>query len=331
MKSMIVLGAGSLLALAMVSLTGVFGNWQVSAAVIAGALAGIAWLYRFDRRREVDAKERAAADQEDRFRELSALADLPHFELHIAGSSQLWLGIAFAIAAGIALPVAAASESPAWALGGAVALAFGLMLFIGTLPTLGKPKISITRLGFQTPLTPFVPWKEVQGIDLEQHTHRGRLMFHRVQFLLPSLPLEIARFALFHRLIHLFRTKAGKQQLHVVLRNPSEHPKVVYRLMRHLWTQSTGRSHVWMPSMPETFNAALRQLDEATAQLQKDALAGLPPPKPGDARDPARMFAESSAVISSEMRRKARILRWIVAAGLVVFLLYLAAAFVSGL
>jgi len=57
MKSMIVLGAGSLLALAMVSLlTGVFGNFQVSAAVIAGALAGIAWLYRFDRRRGGDAK-----------------------------------------------------------------------------------------------------------------------------------------------------------------------------------------------------------------------------------------------------------------------------------
>jgi hypothetical protein len=30
------------------------------------------------------------------------------------------------------------------------------------------------------------------------------------------------------------------------------------------------------------------------------------------------------------MRRKARILRWIVAAGLVAFLVYLAAAFVSG-
>jgi hypothetical protein len=81
--------------------------------------------------------------------------------------------------------------------------------------------------------------------------------------------------------------------------------------------------------MPETFNAALRQLDEATAQLQKDAFAGLPPPKPGDARDPARMFAESSAVISSGMRRRARILRWMVAAGLVVFLLYLAATFVT--
>lgn len=319
---MVLTGAGALATAAMIGLAGV-ADWKVSAVLVAAAVAGVVWLYRFDSRRETEEKQRAAANQEDRFHELSVLAASPQFELQVAGSSQIYLGVAFVLGAGIALPAAAALESIEWALGGAAALAFGVVLLLGSVPTLGKPKISITRLGFKTPLTPFVPWKLVEGIDLEAHSHRGRLMFHRLQFLIPSLPLEISRFALFHRLIHRMRTRAGKQRLHVVLASCSEQPKVLYRLIRQLWTESTGRTHFWNPNMSEAYNVALRDYEEAENRLYRAAVAGLPPP--ADAQHVDKILAQSGAVISAEMGRRYRMLQWAAVAFIAATVLYIAA------
>lgn len=326
-KGIVLIGAGVLATAAMIGLAGVAVDWKVSAVLVAAALAGLVWLYRFDSRREEAEKERAAANDDARFHELSALAASPQFELQVAGSSQIYLGVAFVLGAGIALPAAAASESIAWALGGAAALAFGVVLLLGSVPTLGKPKISITRLGFKTPLTPFVPWKLVEGIDLEAQYHRGRLMFHRLQFLIPSLPLEISRFALFHRLIHRMRTKAGKQRLLVTLASCSEHPNVLYRLIRQVWTVSTGRTHFWNPNMSEAYNVALKEYEEAENRLYRAAVAGLP--TPADAQHIDKLLAQSRAVISAEEGRRYRMLQWAAVAFIAVVVLYVAAVVVG--
>src|SRR6185436_9502344 len=132
--------------------------------------------------------------------------------------------------------------------------------------TIGKPKIVLSQSGFRTPLTPLMRWDQVEGIHLQENSYRGRILSHTLNFRIPTLPAEIAGFAHFYRLAFLMRTRAGKERLQVALKETSEHPEVVYKLSRFLWTAATGRNYDWNPNFSEAFNAASRHPEVAGNQ-----------------------------------------------------------------
>src|SRR5262245_17420337 len=141
----------------------------VCLALATAGIVGLIWLYLYY---QAEKEKRAAETHEKRFRELCALASAPEFELNVSGSSQLLFGVLVVLTGACMVFLVAVGEAGVWAaLGGGFSLALGLTGLAVAVPTLGKPKISITRFGFKTPTTPFIPWKLVQGIHLQEITY----------------------------------------------------------------------------------------------------------------------------------------------------------------
>src|SRR5262245_9510493 len=303
MKGVVLLAAGVLAAIALVVFTPVVvEEWYIRAPVFAAAIGGIALLNWFDSRRETQEKKRATEGREERFRELCALAAAPQFELNVNGSSMLHFGATIIFFGAVMLFWGCTGKGIDCVLSSGAALAIGLLSLMWTLPTLGKPQISITKLGFKTPLTPFVPWKAVQGIDLQKLQSRGILIAHVLEFLIPSLPPVISRCSPLVRLANRVRmSTTGRLRLRVVLRNAREPPEVLHRFIRHLWTASTGNTHVRVPGMSDAFNEAMRRMEEAEARFLKEALAG--PSARNKARDEeiAKTWDEAYAIVEAEM------------------------------
>ena len=105
--------------------------------------------------------------------------------------------------------------------------------------------------------------------------------------------------------------KAGKDRLVIQLKDASDRPEVVYRLMRLLWTGSTGRGYDWNPNMSEEFNTARRKLDEAAKRINDGLENGdLMFDRPGEA---ARLQAEvesNRAFVAGEIGKKLRWAKW---------------------
>jgi len=290
MKGVVLFASVVLAAVAFAALSRIFIVWGWRALVIVPVLGlfwGVPWLFR---RYEWAKEGRAAQGLDKRFRELSALASSPNFELNVSGSSYIYLVVLVLLSGAFLLYLVALGERDVWfVIGGGLTVALGLMGLWASVPTLGKPKISITRLGFKTPSTPLIPWKLVQGIHLQEITyHRGSFdesrLGHYLEFCIPSLP---------------------QQRLRVVLRNPSEHPEVIRRLVQHLWTAATGSTHVWFPGMSNEYNEAERQLQVAEARFFKEALAG--PSAGNDAmKEVDRASLKWKAALEAERRRERR-------------------------
>ena len=127
---------------------------------------------------------------------------------------------------------------------GVLAVLAGIALLAGSVPAIGKPKLVLGKSGFSTPLTPLVPWKLVEGIDLlEIRARDNQVISHSLVFYIPSLPDHLQGFGLFHRLLYPLRGTAGKQRLQVFLRKPSEPAEAVLRIALQIWTEATGRTN----------------------------------------------------------------------------------------
>src|SRR5262249_22995302 len=159
---------------------------------------------------------------------------------------------------------------------------------------------------------------------LQKLQSRGILIAHVLEFLIPSLPLVISRCSPLVRLANRVRmSTTGKQRLRVVLKNTSVHPEVLHHLIRHLWTASTGNTHVWVPGMSDAFHEAMRRMENAEARFLKEALVGPNAWKKGSDEEIAREWDEAYAIVEAEMRRGRRQERWALLAVTVAMMLWL--------
>ena len=263
-------------------------HWVAKIALFAASMWAYLKLYDYDERRE--ARERREVN-EPRFQELAGLARAARYRLVVRGSSYFMMSVTALILGGAILLAAFTADDWVFYLGAALFLCMGVALIVlRGIPSLGKPVIVLSTDGFAASLLPFMPWSLVEGIHLQLFGESDRTGSHILSFRIASLAQHIQRAGLLYRLT--YRLRSGNT-IGLPLRKTSEHPEVIYRMARLLWTQATGRDHEWDPFATERENLALRQFNE----------------KPG----------ESAHILIAEGRRRTdRFLWWCLGAGCLV-------------
>ena len=215
--------------------------------LIAGSVTGIVWLTWREGRRDNAEAERVVEEDEQRLRELRALAQAPAFELIVSAPTQITLAIVPFLMAGVLLWWGILSEPFLGLLSAALFLCLGALGFLRIVPEMGAPVMAISRKGFTTPLTPQIPWNLVEGIYLHEYSPYGGAPISALLIKVNALSQHIAKSGPYARLLYWLYMKEGDDRLTVTVANTNERPEVIYGLMRTLWTESTGRSHDWNP------------------------------------------------------------------------------------
>ncbi len=288
---------------------------RILAFYLGLVVAYATWCWR--RRALERARVRAATDAEARFRELSAGAASPQFELPVYGSAQVLLGVGLLGIATFLFFVGSTEGSTLMTAGGAIVLAAVVLLLLHIVPTLGKPKVLVTAAGFRLPHAPLVPWQLVEGIWLEKNRHNYQVMSHSLIFYVPTLPDGIGRFPWFTKMLFRLRTRKGKKRLGVMLAGSSEDPEVVYRLARHLWKQSTGRDYPWFPDMTEEAAAAYRKDHETFARLREHMQRG-PDADPREFKQLMAGLEQNLSAMGEDSRRRRNRFQWLAVTVMIV-------------
>jgi hypothetical protein len=289
---------------------------------IVVGIAGVALAYRYSARRKERQKVSYDTAAQARYEQLVTQAQDPAFRLEIQGASGLGIFLPL-ILGGVAFGGLGVEKHSVFGIAlGVVLFLLGLAGSIKVLPALGKPKLTLTATGLQTPGLPFVAWEEVEGLSLRENRHRGRLVAYSLIFLVPSLSSHMATAAPVERWFWALRGQARRSHLHVMLGASSEPPEAVYQLARNLWSARTGKTHGWHADLPEKVNAAMRGLDVDMKKLER-----LHEMAPGEVAKLQESIARNSRTTTHELARRRRILNWLSASALVVFLIYVALHF----
>ena len=293
---------GALIFAVFVAFVGFGMNPLVRVALIAGAVTGIVWLTWRDAGREKADQGHIVEEGEERFRELHALAADPGFELVVAAPTQITLAVVPILMGGGLLWWGMLSEPVLGLISGALFLCLGALGFLRVVPEMGAPVLSISRAGFKTPLTPQIPWVLVEGIHLNRHAPYSGVEIASVVIRVNALAQHISKFGLYARLLYWLYMKEGKERLTVSLSHTNEQPDVVYRLMRLLWTQNTGRDFDWNP-FPSAQYDSVPQHPAVVPALAKAQLAG----SPGAQDSAATEHAQKSARPNRAAIRRRRV------------------------
>lgn len=247
---------GALVFAVFVAFVGFGINPLLRVALIAAAVTGIVWLTWRDARYEKSAQGQLTEGVEERFCELRSLAEEPGFELIVSAPTQITLAVVPILMGGGLLWWGMLSEPILGLVSGALFLCLGALGFLRVVPEMGAPVLSIARAGFKTPLTPQIPWSLVEGIHLSRHAPYGGIVISSLVIRVTSLAQHVAKCGLYSRLLYWLYMKEGKERLTVTLAHTNEQPDAVYRLMRLLWTQNTGRDFDWNPFPSAQYDSA---------------------------------------------------------------------------
>ncbi|MEO8005374.1 MAG: hypothetical protein ABI771_10750 [Betaproteobacteria bacterium] len=247
---------GALTFAVFVAFVGFGMNPLLRVTLIAGSVTGIVWLTWRDARHEKSDRGHIVEEAEERFRELRMLSNEPGFQLIVAAPTQITLAVVPILMGGGLLWWGMLSEPVLGLISGALFLCMGALGFLRVVPEMGAPVLSISRAGFKTPLTPQIPWDLVEGIHLNQHAPYGGVVISSLVIRVTSLAQHVGKFGLYSRLLYWLYMKEGKERLTVTLTHTNEQPDVVYRLMRLLWTQNTGRDFDWNPFPSAQYDSA---------------------------------------------------------------------------
>jgi hypothetical protein len=299
-------------------------------ATIVVGIAGVAVAYRFSVGRKKHQKVVYDTTTQFRYELLVAQAQDPGFRLEVQGASGLWIALPLILAGTAFFGLGLEKHSvPGMMAGSVVGMALGVVFFLlgltglaKAIPALGKPKLTLTAAGLQTPGLPFVAWEEVDGLSLRENRHRGRLISYSLTFLVPALASQMAAAAPVERWFWALRGQARRNHLHVMLGASNEPPEAVYQLGRHLWSTRTGKTHAWHADLPAKVNAAMRGLDADMKKLER-----LHEAAPTEVAKLQESIARNTRTTTRELARRRRILNWLSASALVVFLIHVAVHF----
>jgi hypothetical protein len=156
---------------------------------------------------------------------------------------------------------------------------FSVLLVLTALPFVGKPVITITSSGIETPAHGKFTWKEIDGIDLSRVPSRSESPPFVLYFLVPTLPNHVATMHVATRILwRLLRFEKSQNILRVRLANTSESPQIVRQLCVALWTKNTGKKSHWYASMSRDELNRVRADEQRLAMLERAGqLAGSDP------------------------------------------------------
>jgi len=184
----------------------------------------------------------------------SIMAQSSDFTLTVHGQSGVWDGFGMIVLGVLTLSIA--SRDLRLLIIGAFLLLLGLLSALMALPRMGKPILTLSEKGFNTPEFGLIPWSAVQGIDKTVPTARGIKMSPVLIFYVPDLKKYKDQFHGIRRQLH------PKKRIHITLRRSDVTPEIVLSVSRRLWTKLTGRDHFWNPYVPDEVNEAQRRIWE---------------------------------------------------------------------
>ena len=249
--------------------------------VLAGSATGLMLAYLIDKRVEQQAEARRDEKLDADIQ--THLAKMQHagYAFSVRGSSGL-AGALLLAGLGIMFLVAAPHETinPANAIGLGI-LIFAFPAGLQGLLLSGRPLITVTRQGFQTPIVGAIPWNAVLGIDVMEAIVGKDVPHHILRLYVPTLRNYFAAFPAVARMLYFLQFWRSKTIVTIRLQYPDQDPELVERVARELWFASTGRDYLWDPDANEDADRPLRHTGEfardTVAQTAIEAPAAAPP------------------------------------------------------
>lgn len=250
-------------------LTMVKMNGDLRFAIVSAIGSGlIIWGFIRERRREKRIAEQRKKNIEQRTRELTGTPWKANDVLVVKGDSLIPL-LSFGTLIGMAVTyfgVVAPNTPSAIFFIGIVFSFFSLVMLLRALSDIGKPLLEISPQGVRMSIHGFIAWSEIGGISLSVYSHRG-ITTYALAFQVENYRHAVKDIHWSERLLSWFGMGALRRGIvSVPLKNAGEEPETIHSVARFLWQQSTGRGHVWSPTLSADMNQALRRLDEFKAK-----------------------------------------------------------------
>lgn len=278
-------------------------TWFILVVLGAGL---VIWAFVIDGRHEKRVAEQRKNKIEQRTLELTAAPRAANQALAIKGDSGAPLFFIAALA-GVGMVYASVEDSnapPMFFLGGIFVSALFSFALFRALPGVGKPLLEMSPQGIRMPIHGFIAWREIGGISLSKHSHRGVTTYTLI-FKIENYRRAVADIHWTERLLSLLGVGALRRGVvSVLLRNSSEEPETVYAVARSLWQQSTGRNHHWSPMFSAEYNQALRRLDEFRATHSPEKLSDRMQENPEKALQEMEQFRNDWNVLNAELSRR---------------------------
>lgn len=319
MKSLISLSVVLLLLVAI----GAFAHWvkfgsATSFAILALAISGIVYLYWLEKLRTKKDSEQRIATHYARLAGVSADAS---FEIY--GTTLLFYGLVEAVVGTPIVGLALYYKNIFWFSIGVLLLCAGILTLLHAVPAIGKPLITFNRAGFRTPLTPLIPWRAVDDVQVRTVPTRHGTRTH-VQFRIGTLPQIIGSFSTFYRLTTPFRIGLLQTTLNVSLRGTKEAPIFVDEVIRKFRNAAAGKTETSILERLYDPDRKRKELEELT-RIAREAGAS-----PEDVKRLLQQIEPPKVVVpkpSEAVQRIERNLRWVrlfvyvAATGLLIVLL----------
>ncbi len=241
-----------------------------------GVAAGLALLAVYLANEFSQAKRRRVDAVRDEFRYVEvarAVAGGGVQTFNVTGPSAIW-PILFLLALGAGLFALALHERQAAIAAGAGLFCVVVVLGLpGAIASIGKPVLTLDRLGFRSRWIPMFSWHEVTSIRLVSFRYRYDIVTHSLLFRIPSLARKRSRLPPLIRAMFALRFYREPDVLPIPLRNTNEAPRVVYRMAMKFWSDATGRD----AGGADEIDAVVAHLKEASDGVVEAAqAAGLP-------------------------------------------------------
>lgn len=213
-------------------------HWGIATLVAVPWLVACWRIYRFGNRLQRNDGARPAVQENERFRQLSLIAEKSDFELEITTSSRNTYFAYAAFIIGIALFFMDHAELniPTYCVLTLPPIAGALLLEMA--PIVRKPVITLRRCGFEMPSSPYIPWRCVEDmfyVDSTREKKSGSVVIHMN---ISSISLPNSPGWLTNSLGQDGVLLPESSDMVIYLDQTNESPSIVARLAEFLWTQS---------------------------------------------------------------------------------------------
>jgi hypothetical protein len=240
-----------------------------SLGLFSGAAVLIAVTAIWYRSAKPRAQARDAARQVEQLAALKQQLELMGEPVKVKASSFV-LVLVLLTCASIAMTQVAIVDATTESITLAIAAVVLTMLFAwAVVPFVGKPALTISREGLDTPAFGFLRWNEIDSIGLQRHTHKG-MTSYSLDLLVPTLN---EREDLMHPLIRAARRMFpfSRRKFAVIrLKSPSLPAQVIHELCLDLWMKRTGKpKRTWVAALTDGHIEESRRGEEQLAMLKR--------------------------------------------------------------
>ena len=253
----------------LIGLMGLMYRPSVGIAFLIPGIAAVGGVYVLDRALDRRLAEKRARAVETRLDQITQEALLLSRPLVVNASS----GVAFSftlLVFGVLMVFAFRREPFSLpVLGGALSAAIGALSMFVIYPTIGRPKLVLSREEFSTPNVRRIPWSAVHGIYLQENRVKGQVNSHTLIVFVPELVRFVQQMHPIERALYRLRIGKGKRMIQVPIRNASEDPELIGDFAKDLWKRATGRDYPWNPDMPDEATAAFERISQVERDLPR--------------------------------------------------------------